>query len=217
MKFGGYTGKILRVHLNSGDFKVDSLPVDWIRNYIGGDGFAAKLLYQEVPGGIDALSPENKLLIATGPITGTLWPMSGRTVFVSKAALTGIWGESHVGGFLGPELKYAGYDMLVVEGAAEKPVYIMIEDDDLQIVDAGDLWGSQTNDVTAAIKKKHNDPDIQVAAIGPAGENRVRFSAVIVNNARAAGRTGMGAVLGSKNVKAIAIRGHGAVNVFVAE
>ncbi|MFW9846972.1 MAG: aldehyde ferredoxin oxidoreductase family protein, partial [Candidatus Thorarchaeota archaeon] len=214
MKFGGYTGKILRVQLDSGDFAIDSLPSSWISDYIGGDGFAAKLLYQEVPGGTDTLSPKNKLLIATGPITGTLWPMSGRTVFVSKAALTGIWGESHVGGFLGPELKYAGYDMLVVEGASEKPVYIMIEDDDLQIIDARHLWGSQTNEVTSAIKKKHGDPDIQVAAIGPAGEQKVRFSAVIVNNARAAGRTGMGAVLGSKNVKAIAIRGHGAVNVF---
>ncbi|MHA1939695.1 MAG: aldehyde ferredoxin oxidoreductase family protein, partial [Candidatus Thorarchaeota archaeon] len=213
MKYGGYIGRILRVLLDDDDFKTEPLPTDWIRDYIGGDGFAAKLLYEEVPGRIDALSPENKLLIATGPITGTLWPMSGRTVFVSKAALTGIWGESHVGGFLGPELKYAGYDMLVVEGAAEKPVYILIEDDDLQIIDAGDLWGMATNDVTAAIKDRHKDPDIQVAAIGPAGENKVRFSAVIVNNARAAGRTGMGAVLGSKNVKAIAIRGSGSVEV----
>jgi aldehyde:ferredoxin oxidoreductase len=213
MKYGGYTGKILRVLLDAGDFKTESLPTEWIREYIGGDGFAARLLYEEVPGQTDALSRENKLLIATGPITGTLWPMSGRTVLVSKAALTGIWGESHVGGFLGPELKYAGYDMLVVEGVAEKPVYILIDDNDLQIIDASDLWGMTTNDVTAAIKDKHKDPDIQVAAIGPAGENKVRFSAVIVNNARAAGRTGMGAVLGSKNVKAIAIRGTGSVEV----
>ncbi|MFW9887234.1 MAG: aldehyde ferredoxin oxidoreductase family protein [Candidatus Thorarchaeota archaeon] len=214
MKYGGYKGRILRVLLNDGDFKSEPLPTAWIRDYIGGDGFAAKLLYEEVPGRIDPLGLENKLLIATGPITGTLWPMSGRTVFVSKAALTGIWGESHVGGFLGPELKYAGYDMLVVEGAAEKPIYILIEDQDLQIIDAGDFWGMTTNDVTAAIKNRHKDPDMQVAAIGPAGENKVRFSAVIVDNARAAGRTGMGAVLGSKNVKAIAIRGHGSVEVY---
>jgi len=214
MKYGGYTGRILRVRLHEGDFKIDRLPEDWIRDYIGGDGFAARLLYEEVPGGVDALSPDNKLMIATGPITGTLWPMSGRTVFVSKAALTGIWGESHVGGFIGPELKYAGYDMLVVEGASETPVYISIEDDDVQLVDAGDLWGMKTNEVSAAIIKRHSDPDVQVAAIGPSGEKRVRFSAVMVNNARAAGRTGMGAVLGSKNVKAIAIRGHGAVEVY---
>jgi aldehyde:ferredoxin oxidoreductase len=213
VKYGGYTGRILRVLLDEGKFRTEFLPEEWIRDYIGGDGFAARLLYEEVPGRIDALSPENKLLIATGPITGTIWPMSGRTVFVSKAALTGIWGESHVGGFLGAELKYAGYDMLVVEGAAEKPVYILIEDDDLHLIDADNLWGRTTNDVTAAIKNKHKDPDIQVAAIGPAGENKVRFSAVIINNARAAGRTGMGAVLGSKNVKAIAIRGHGAIEV----
>ncbi|MFX1602994.1 MAG: aldehyde ferredoxin oxidoreductase N-terminal domain-containing protein, partial [Promethearchaeota archaeon] len=167
MIYGGYKGRILRVKLNEGDFKIDKVPDDWIRDYIGGDGFAARLLYEEVPGGIDALSPDNKLLVATGPITGTMWPMSGRTVFVSKAALTGIWGESHVGGFLGPELKYAGYDMLVVEGASETPVYISIENDDVQLVDARDLWGMKTNAVSAAIAKSHNDPDVQVAAIGP--------------------------------------------------
>jgi len=210
---GGYTGKILRIRLSEGDFKIDSLPTDWIRDYIGGDGFAARLLYEEVPAGIDPLSEANKLMIATGPITGTLWPMSGRTVLVSKAAQTGIWGESHVGGFLGPELKYAGYDMLVIEGKSEKPVYISINDSDLELVDAKELWGLRTNETTAKIQHNHKDPDIQIGAIGPAGEKMVKFSSVIVNNARAAGRTGMGAVLGSKNVKAVAIRGHGAVEV----
>ncbi|UCE09198.1 MAG: aldehyde ferredoxin oxidoreductase family protein [Candidatus Thorarchaeota archaeon] len=210
---GGYTGKILRANLTDETFKIDPLPKDWIREYIGGDGFAAKLLYEEVAARIDPLSERNKLIIATGPITGTLWPMSGRTVFVSKAAQTGIWGESHVGGFLGPELKYAGYDMLVVEGKAEDPVYLLIQDGHLQIHSAKDFWGMTTDKVTTAIQKKHNDPDIQIAAIGPAGENLIRFSAVIINHARAAGRTGMGAVLGSKNMKAIAIRGTGSVEV----
>ncbi|NHJ13321.1 MAG: aldehyde:ferredoxin oxidoreductase [Candidatus Thorarchaeota archaeon] len=213
MKYGGYTGRMLRVRLDDGSFKTDRIPEDWIRDYIGGDGFAARLLYEEVPGRTNPLSPENKLMISTGPITGTLWPMSGRTVFVSKAAQTGIWGESHVGGFLGPELKYAGYDMLVVEGRAESPIYIMIHNSDLQIIDATDLWGTYTNTVTAKIKTRHNNPDIQVAAIGPAGERGIRFSSIIVNNARAAGRTGMGAVLGSKNVKAIAIRGTNPIKV----
>ncbi len=210
---GGYTGKILRVDLTKGDFKVESLPTEWVLKYIGGDGFAARLLYDEVPARTDPLSPENKLLIATGPITGTLWPMSGRTVFVSKAAQTGIWGESHVGGFLGPELKYAGYDMLVVEGRSENPVHISIHDGDLELIDATPHWGMRTDEVTAAMRKHHNDPDVQVGAIGPAGEQLVRFASVIVNNARAAGRTGMGAVLGSKNVKTISIRGHGSVEV----
>jgi len=210
---GGYTGRILRVQLNEGDFKIDKLPSEWIRDYIGGDGFAAKMLFEEVPAGCDPLSSHNKLIMSTGPITGTLWPMSGRTVFVSKAAQTGIWGESHVGGFIGPELKYAGYDMLVVEGQADKPVYILIEDSNLQILDANKFWGMKTDEVTAAIKREHSDPDIQIAAVGPAGERKVRFSALIINNARAAGRTGMGAVLGAKNVKAIAIRGRGAVEV----
>ncbi|TFG34409.1 aldehyde ferredoxin oxidoreductase [Candidatus Thorarchaeota archaeon] len=210
----GYTGKILRINLSDNKFHIDRLPLDWIKEYIGGDGFGAKLLFEEVAGGTDPLSAKNKLIIGTGPITGTMWPMSGRTVFISKAPLTGIWGESHVGGFLGAELKYAGYDMLIIEGKSEKPVYISIDDSDLQIIDAKDFWGMTTNTVTGAIKKKHRDPDIQIAAIGPAGERKVRFASVIVNLARAAGRTGMGAVLGSKNVKAVAVRGQGAVEVF---
>ncbi len=210
---GGYTGKILRVRLSEETFKVETLPKEWIREYIGGDGFAARLLYEEVPAGIDPLGDQNKLIIATGPITGTLWPMSGRTVLVSKAAQTGIWGESHVGGFLGPELKYAGYDMLVVEGRSEAPVNIVVRDDDLELIDASAQWGMKTDEVTSAMRKAYKDPDLQVGAIGPAGEKRVRFASFIVNNARAAGRTGMGAVLGSKNVKTISIRGHGPVEV----
>ncbi|TFG30822.1 hypothetical protein EU527_13945 [Candidatus Thorarchaeota archaeon] len=210
----GYTGKILRVNLSNNEFNVDRLPSEWIKDFIGGDGFGAKILFEEVAGGIDPFSEKNKLIVGTGPITGTIWPMSGRTVFISKAPLTGIWGESHVGGFLGAELKYAGYDMLVIEGKAERPVYISINDSDLQLIDARDFWGMTTDVVTTSIKAKHRDPDIQVAAIGPAGERRVRFASIMINHARAAGRTGLGAVLGSKNVKAIAVRGHGAVEVF---
>jgi aldehyde:ferredoxin oxidoreductase len=213
MQYGGYAGQILRVNLSDGSFKTEKLPHDWIKNYIGGDGFAANVLFQEVPSKTDPLSPQNKLMIATGPITGTLWPTSGRTVFVAKAALTGIWGESHVGGFVGAELKYSGYDMLIIEGKSEKPVYILIQDSHLALVDAKEFWGMKINDLTAAIKKRHKDPDIQVAAIGPAGERQVKYASVIINNARAAGRTGMGAVLGSKNVKAVAIRGTGGLEV----
>jgi aldehyde:ferredoxin oxidoreductase len=210
---GGYTGKILRVKLSEETFRVEPLPKKWIREYIGGDGFAARLLYEEVPAGINPLSEQNKLIIATGPITGTLWPMSGRTVLVSKAAQTGIWGESHVGGFLGPELKFAGYDMLVVEGKSKAPVHIVVRDDDLELIDASPQWGMKTDEVTSTMRKTYKDPDMQVGAIGPAGERKVRFASFIVNNARAAGRTGMGAVLGSKNVKTISIRGHGPVEV----
>jgi aldehyde:ferredoxin oxidoreductase len=206
-------GRILRVDLTESEFTTDTIPNSWIKEYIGGDGFGARLLFEEVPMGTDPLSEQNKLIIATGPITGTIWPMSGRTVFISKAALTGIWGESHVGGFLGPELKYAGYDLLVIEGKSDKPVYIHIEDSDLEIRDAKELWGLTTDRFAQAVKKTHHDPDVQIAAIGPAGERLVRYASVIINNARAAGRTGMGAVLGSKKVKGIAIRGHGAVEV----
>ncbi len=213
MGLGGYTGKILRIDLSRDTVRVDALPREWIHQFIGGDGFAAKILYEEVPGGTDPLSPANKLILATGPITGTLWPMSGRTVFVSKGAQTGIWAESHVGGFIGPELRYAGYDVLVVEGKSEKPVYVFIEDDHVELVDASHLWGLTTSEATMKIQEEQRDPDIQVAAIGLAGERLVKFAALIVNHARAAGRTGMGAVLGSKNVKAIAIRGHGGISV----
>ncbi|RDE13954.1 MAG: aldehyde:ferredoxin oxidoreductase [Candidatus Thorarchaeota archaeon] len=213
VQVGGYAGKILRVNLTDSSFHVEPLPSEWVREYVGGDGFAARMLFSELKPRIDPLGEDNKLIIATGPVTGTLWPMSGRTVFVSKAPLTGIWGESHVGGFLGPELKYAGYDLLVVEGRSDEPVYISIEDSDLELMKAAELWGLKTNEATAAIKGRHSDPDTQVAAIGPAGERLVRFASVIVNNARAAGRTGMGAVLGSKKVKAIAVRGHKALEV----
>jgi aldehyde:ferredoxin oxidoreductase len=207
-------GKMLRVNLSESKIRTDPIPNSWIKEYIGGDGFGARLLFEEVPAGIDALSEKNKLMIATGPITGTMWPMSGRTVFISKSPLTGIWGESHVGGFLGPELKYAGYDLLVIEGKSETPVYISIEDSDVGIRDAEDFQGLTTDRFAEAIRKEHHDPDIQVAAIGPAGERLVRYASVIINNARAAGRTGMGAVLGSKRVKGIAVRGHGAVEVY---
>ncbi|MGV9168726.1 MAG: aldehyde ferredoxin oxidoreductase family protein [Promethearchaeia archaeon] len=213
MAVGGYKESILRVDLTNEEFKHEQIPKEWIVDYIGGDGFAAKILFEEVPPECRPLDEGNKLILATGPVTGTLWPTSGRSAFFSKAALTGIWGESHVGGFLGPELKYAGYDLLVVEGRSEKPVYISIVDSDLHLKDATDLWGKTTDTTTSEIRRLQQDPDTQVAAIGPAGEHGVRFSSIIVNHARAAGRTGMGAVLGSKNVKGIAIRGRGAVEV----
>jgi len=213
MAGNGYAGRILRVDLTEGAARASTLPSSWIRDFLGGDGIAARTLFEEVPARTDPLSPKNRLIVATGPITGTLWPMSGRTVFVSKAALTGIWGESHVGGFLGAELKFAGYDMLVVSGRAEKPVYLSIQDDTVTVNDAAKLWGLKTHETTSRIKEMQNDPDVQVAAIGPAGENLVRFASVLVNHARAAGRTGMGAVMGSKNLKAIAVRGTGSVSV----
>ncbi len=213
MRRGGYAGRILRVDLSSEQVRVESWPERWVTEYIGGDGFAAHILYKEVPAGTDPLSPTNRLILATGPVTGTMWPTSGRSVFVSKAPLTGIWGESHVGGFLGAELKYAGYDLLVIEGSAERPVYLMINDDDIDLVDASSIWGLSTADATSAILRASGDPDAQVAAIGPAGERRIRYASIMVNRARAAGRTGMGAVMGSKNLKAIAVRGHGSVEV----
>ncbi len=210
---GGYKGKILRVNLSKNEIKIEPLSKELVRNYIGGSGFAAKILYDEVGPEIDPLSPDNELILATGPLTGTLWPTTGRIMFASKSPLTEIGGESHVGGFLGPELKFAGYDMIIVKGKAKSPVYLYIEDDIVELRDAKHLWGSDTHETTKIIQEENGDPEIQVAAIGPAGENLVLYACIIINLARAAGRTGMGAVMGSKNLKAIAVRGTGTVEV----
>ncbi len=209
----GYVGKkLLRADLTTKTIKKMRLSDEILKDYIGGSGLGAKLLFDEVPPGTNPLDPNNKLYLLTGPVTGTGWPTSGRSCFVTKAPLTEIWGESHVGGFLGPELKYAGFDAVVIEGTSEKPVYIYINDGSADIHDASHLWGSDTHETSMTLLKETHQ-DAQIAVIGPAGEKLVRFAAIIVNYARAAGRTGMGAVMGSKNLKAIAIKGTGPIEV----
>lgn len=209
----GYVGKkLLRVDLTTKAIKEKRLSDEILKDYIGGSGLGAKLLFDEVPPGTNPLDSDNKLYLLTGPVTGTGWPTSGRSCFVTKAPLTEIWGESHVGGFLGPELKYAGFDAVVIEGTSEKPVYIYIHDGSADIHDASHLWGRDTHETsTTLLKETHRDA--QLAVIGPAGEKLVRFAAIIVNYARAAGRTGMGAVIGSKKLKAIAVKGTGPIEV----
>lgn len=209
----GYVGKkLLRVDLTTKAIKEERLSDEILKDYIGGSGLGAKLLFDEVPPGTNPLNPDNKLYLLTGPVTGTGWPTSGRSCFVTKAPLTDIWGESHVGGFLGPELKYAGFDAVVIEGTSEKPVYIYINYGSADIHDASHLWGCDTHETsTTLLKETHRDA--QLAVIGPAGEKLVRFAAIIVNYARAAGRTGMGAVMGSKKLKAIAVKGTGPIEV----
>ena len=211
--YKGYAGKILRVDLSSGRIREVDTPKEWARKYLGGDGMAARLLWEEVGPGVNPLGPDNKLIIATGPVTGTIWHTAGRVVAVSKSPLTGIWGESHSGGHFGPEIKYAGYDMIVVEGASSKPVYLSIYDGKVEIRDASHLWGKDTYETTEAIREELGDPAVQVASIGQAGENLVKYAAIITNYHDAFGRTGMGAVMGSKRLKAIAVRGFGAVEV----
>jgi aldehyde:ferredoxin oxidoreductase len=202
----GYQGKILRVDLSNGTIKVENLNEDVARKFIGGRGLATKLFIDEVSPQVNALSPENKLLIATGPLTGTPTPTGGRYMVVTKSPLTGTIASSNSGGYWGAELKFAGYDIIILEGKSEKPVYLMIDDDTVEIRDASHLWGKVVSETTSTLLKEVPKKS-RVLTIGPAGE-KMSFMASIMNDlSRAAGRSGVGAVMGSKNLKAITVRG----------
>ena len=209
----GYTGNILRVNLNKEDFQIENPEEIFYRRYIGGEGFVAHYLLKEIQSEIDPLSSLNKLIFANGPLTGTHIPGSGRNCVGAKSPLTGGFGESDVGGFWGAELKKAGFDAIIIEGRAKNPVYIWIHDQNCEILDAQKVWGTTTGNTEAWIKKTHEDKLIRVSSIGQAGENKVRFACIINDIRNAAGRTGMGAVMGSKNLKAIAIRGFKKPNI----
>ncbi|WP_406678383.1 aldehyde ferredoxin oxidoreductase family protein [Moorella sp. ACPs] len=206
---GGYTGKVLRVNLSTRSVAEEHLNEMELRKYIGGVGLAAKVFVEEVPANIDPLSPDNILIFATGPLTGTSVPTSGRHAVVAKSPLTGIWGESDVGGYWGKELKWAGYDMLVITGRASHPVYLLITNDGTRIVDASHLWGKDTYE-TSEMLEQETVPGAVAAVIGPAGEKQVKLAAIMHDgkHARAAGRAGLGAVMGSKNLKAVVVKGN---------
>jgi aldehyde:ferredoxin oxidoreductase len=209
----GYAGRILYVDLSKGKYWVEELKESLAKAYVGGSGLAAYLLWNLIDSGVDPLSPENPLIIATGPATGALAPSAGRFALVSKSPLTGIWGESHAGGFFGPEVKYAGYDMVVILGKSSIPVSLVIDDGSVEIHKATDLWGLNTRDTTNELRSKFGK-DYHVICIGPAGENLVKFASVMVDYYRAFGRTGMGAVMGSKKLKAVVVRGSKGVEVY---
>lgn len=209
----GYAGKVLRVNLTTGAAAIEPLEQQLAKNYLGGRGFNIRRMYDEIPANLDGLSPENKLFFSTGPLVGTMFPGAGRFNVSAKSPQTGILGDSNAGGFFGPELKFAGYDQLIIEGRAAKPVYLLIHNDRVEIRDAQHLWGLDVWDTQTAILKELKDARVQVAAIGTAAENGVRFAGVFANLARAAARTGMGTVMGSKNLKAIAVRGTQPVGV----
>ncbi|MDP8247544.1 MAG: aldehyde ferredoxin oxidoreductase family protein [Candidatus Tritonobacter lacicola] len=200
----GYAGQYLRINLTDRSIKKEPLPEHLIK-WIGGTGFCARILWDELKAGTDPLSPDNKLVMATGPTTGTLFPQSGRFMMAAKSPLTGVWAEAHCGGHLGPELKYAGYDFIIFEGKADKLVYLLIVDDDVKLFDAAEIKGKTVNETTEHIRAKHGIK--RVACIGPAGENLVRFASVMADKHRAFGRSGLGTVMGSKNLKAIAVMG----------
>lgn len=202
----GYGGKILRVDLTNGTHQVEPVSEKMVREYIGGRGFVAKILYDEVPKGADPLGPENVVVIASGPLAGTFAPAGGKVHFGAKSPATGGYGDSNMGGHFAAEMKYAGYDVIVLKGAAAGPSSIVIEDGKVQIRDGSKYWGKGALEAERMMKDDLGE-DFQIALIGPAGENLVAFACVSHDFGRQAGRTGVGAVLGSKKVKAIAIRG----------
>ncbi len=209
----GWTGKVLRVNLADGTIRKEQLRTRDAEAYIGARGLGSKYWVDEVKDPmVDALGPKNNLLFVTGPLTGTMATSAGRYEVVCKAPLTGTLAASNSGGYFGPELKYAGYDMIVFEGKSPKPVYLYIYNDTAELRDAAALWGKNTHETTDAILAE-TDPDAKVACIGPAGEKGVLFAAVINDKHRAAGRSGVGAVMGSKNLKAVAVRGTKGVRV----
>lgn len=202
---GGYAGKILDVDLSREKTVTKDLMKDLAADYIGGNGFIARMLFDNLSPGIDPLGPENILIFALGPINGTMWPQTGRFHTGAKSPLTGVIGEANCGGHWGAELKFAGFDAIVVRGKSDAPVYLKVENGEATIEGAGDLWGRDSIETENSLKENLG-MDFKVASIGVAGEKLVRFAA-IMHDYRAAARTGMGAVMGSKRLKAIAVRG----------
>ncbi len=206
MTKGGWTGKLLRVNLTEGKISVEDIPEEILLKYIGGRGLAVKYLWDELPRGIDPLSPENKLIFATGPLTGTPTTSSGKLLIAAKSPLTGGYGDGNVGTHVTVHLKKAGYDAIIFEGKSPKPVYLYIEDDKVELKDASEYWGKGTFEVIKKLKEKHGTK-AGYLAIGPGGENGVRYAVIVSSLTRSGGRPGMGAVMGSKNLKAVVVKG----------
>jgi len=209
----GLNGRILRVNLKNGRSSTETYSEDEARRFIGGKGLAINLLWRELKPGIDPLGPENKLVFAVGPINAAGIPGDVRFVVAGKSPLTGIWGEANCSGWFADGLKRSGYDALVVEGASKAPAYIWINDDSVEVRDAGHLWGKWTAETESLIKKEVGHRDAAVVAEGPGAENLVKYAAVTHTAHRAAGRTGLGAVMGSKRLKAVAAKGTGKIEV----
>lgn len=208
---------ILRIDLSTNKISHIAVPQQWCDEYLGGASLGARLLYDELLPDLDPLSPQTPLLFINGPLSGTAGPAVGRFVLCAKSPATGLWGESNCGGFWGPELRMAGYYGLWISGRADTPVYISIVDNSIEIHPATHLWGMETYDTQNAIKAELGINSARVAVIGPAGEALIQFASVLADHGRMAGRTGMGAVMGSKNLKAIAVKGTGKVPVAMPE
>ena len=202
-----WAGKILRVNLTNGTIASEPLNMHWARQYLGSRGLATKYLVEEIDPKVEPLAAENKIIWSTGPLTGTMASTGGRYTVVTKGPLTGAIACSNSGGYWGAELKFAGWDMVIFEGRSPKPVYLSIEDEKAELRDASHLWGKSVWETEEIIKRQHQDPLTRVSSIGKAGENLVRFAAIVNDLHRAAGRSGVGAVMGSKNLKAVVVRG----------
>ncbi|MEN8129181.1 MAG: aldehyde ferredoxin oxidoreductase family protein [Pseudomonadota bacterium] len=209
----GWQKKILRVNLTDGRCEAEPLNMEWANDYLGQRGLATKYLVEEIDPKIDPLSPANKLIFATGPLTGTAASTSARYSVITKGALTGAIACSNSGGYFGAELKFAGWDMIIFEGKSEQPVYLHINNDQAELLPADDLWGKSVWETDAILHQRHQDPQLRVSAIGRAGEVGVLFAGIVNDLHRAAGRSGVGTVMGSKNLKAVTVRGSVGVKV----
>jgi aldehyde:ferredoxin oxidoreductase len=208
----GFMGQLLRVNLTHRTFTVEETNQTWAKQFLGGAGLATKYFYEEVPDGVDPLGPENKLIFMTGPLTGTASASASRYSVVGKSPQTGLWGQANSGGSFGPALKKSGYDGIIFEGISPSPVYLNIIDGEVKLLDASHLWG-KTVPETEDVLQENSAQKLTVAAIGPAGENLVTYAAIMNNKHRAAGRCGFGAVMGSKNLKAITCAGSQAIKL----
>ena len=204
-----WAGKILRIDLSNKTYKTEDLDLITIRMFLGGHGLATKILMDEMDPKVDPLSPDNKLIFSTGPLTGTGALMGSRYMVTAKSPLTGLLGFGNSGGFFGPAMRFAGYDHIIFEGGSDKPVYLFIDDDHIEIRDASHIWGKDTHETEDIIRKETENPGkrVRIACIGPAGEKLSLIAAVMNDKHRAAARCGLGAVMGSKKLKAIAVRG----------
>jgi len=214
---GSYNGKVLRVNLSDGNITTEAIDEQFCRKHLGGAGFVAHVLLHEIAPGTDPLSPGNKLVFALGPLTGIALPGSGRHCVGAKSPLTGGIAKSEVGGYWGAELKRAGFDVIIIEGTSPKPVYLWVNKGQASLKDATALWGKKTKETQEAIWAELNDNKARVALIGPGGENYVKYSCIMHGLNEAAGRGGLGAVMGSKNLKAVAVRGGRAPSVANAD
>ena len=202
----GWAGRLLRVDLSSGRYWIQDIDPSILASFVGGRGLAVKLLWDELRPGVDPLSPLNKLVIAAGPLTGYPGPNTGKLVIAAKSPLTGGYGDGNIGSWASVHLRKAGFDAMVIEGASPKPVYLYVEDDKVSLMPADDLWGLDTFETEDRLRRVHGS-NVGMLIIGPAGENLVRFATVVAQRGRSGGRPGMGAVMGSKRLKAIVVRG----------